>query len=84
MSITINLRPEVELLLLERSERRGLSVEDYLEKLVEDSGQFTSPNYITDPKERAKAFVDWANSHRHTEPLSDEAISRESMYSDHD
>jgi hypothetical protein len=35
------------------------------------------------PQERAQAFVEWARSHkpRNAPPLSDEAISRESIYS---
>ena len=32
------------------------------------------------PRERACAFVEWAESHPDTPPLSDEAISRESIY----
>jgi hypothetical protein len=33
------------------------------------------------PAERAKIFEQWADSHRHQTPLlSDEAISRESIY----
>ena len=35
------------------------------------------------PAERAKAFREWAQSHsRHQPSLSDEAISRESIYGD--
>ena len=38
---------------------------------------------VASPEERAKAFQDWANSHRLDTPiLSDEAISRESIYGD--
>jgi hypothetical protein len=33
-------------------------------------------------KENAQAFVVWAKSHRLTKPLSDEAISRATMYPD--
>jgi Arc/MetJ-type ribon-helix-helix transcriptional regulator len=32
--------------------------------------------------EKARAFVQWAKSHRETTPLSDEAISRAAMYPD--
>lgn len=39
---------------------------------------------IATPQERADAFVEWARSHapRNAPPLSDEAISRESIYFD--
>jgi hypothetical protein len=41
-----------------------------------------SPSHkIASPHERAKAFREWAKSHPHNTPLlSDEAISRESIY----
>jgi hypothetical protein len=36
---------------------------------------------IATPSERAKAFLEWSLSHSHNSPiLSDEAISRESIY----
>jgi hypothetical protein len=36
---------------------------------------------IATPEERAQAFQEWAESHRHDTPiLSDDAISRESIY----
>lgn len=38
---------------------------------------------VASPEERAKAFRDWADNHRFDTPiLSDEAISRESIYGD--
>ncbi len=39
----------------------------------------TEPRLLTDP-EKARALREWAESHRPTPPLSDEAISRESIY----
>lgn len=36
---------------------------------------------VASPEEKAKVFQEWANSHRLNTPiLSDEAISRESIY----
>jgi len=37
------------------------------------------PDQMTS-QERARAFEEWAQSHRPTPPLSDEAISRETLY----
>jgi hypothetical protein len=38
---------------------------------------------VTNPEEKAQVFLNWANSHRLNTPiLSDEAISRESIYGD--
>ena len=85
MSITLNLKPEVEASLLERSEQLGLSPERYVESILEEPHMLNRATYISDPKARAKAFMDWASTpRRYTEPLSNEAISRESIYSDHD
>lgn len=52
-----------------------------LEHLVEPKQR---PFYETaTPKERARAFREWADSHeRNTPLLSDYAVSRESMYDD--
>ena len=51
-------------------------------KVIVDSDE-TSTDKMTPgtPKERAAAFIAWAESHsRNTPLLSDEAISRESIY----
>ena len=81
MSITLNLKPEVEASLLERSEQLGLSPERYVESILEEPRMINKGTYIVDPKERLQALLDWAQSpRRYTEPLSDEAVSRESMY----
>lgn len=42
----------------------------------------TDPALGRSGEEKARAFVQWAKSHRYTPPLSDEAISRASMYPD--
>lgn len=83
MSITLNLKPEIENGLVERARSRGLSIDAYLEYLLQNTHQMSSPTPLTG-EERAKAIIEWAKSHRYTEPLSDEAISRESIYADRD
>jgi hypothetical protein len=80
MAIAINLKSEVEALLLKQAKDRGISPEDYVEELI--AASIPKSNVILDPRQRAQALLDWAKSHRHTEPLSDEAISRASMYPD--
>ena len=70
--------------MLERSEKLGLSPERFVESILEEPHMINKDTYINDPQARAKAFMDWVNSHPPTQPLSDEAISRESLYSDHD
>jgi hypothetical protein len=62
-----------------------LSVEQWILKLVEQSVQPASIAHLqrTDPEEWARQFRAWADSHDPNIPvLSDEAMSRESIYPD--
>jgi hypothetical protein len=57
-------------------------VDELLTKALDALEQATatpSPPKTTG-EEKARAFVHWAQSHRYTPPLSDEAISRASLY----
>ena len=81
MNVTLSLNPEVERGLIVRARERGVSLDDYLQELVEkDIGVAVATG--TSGEEKARAFVQWAKSHRDTPPLSDEAVSRSSMYPD--
>ena len=81
MNVTLSLKPEVEKGLIVRARARGVSLDNYLQELVErDIGVAVATG--TSGEEKARAFVQWAKSHRDTAPLSDEAISRASMYPD--
>ena len=81
MNVTLSLKPEVENGLIVRARARGVSLDDYLQALVEKDVGFASATR-TSGEEKARAFVQWAKGHRDTPPLSDEAISRASMYPD--
>jgi hypothetical protein len=81
MNITLTLNPEVEKGLLARAQERGLTLDAYLADLVQrEAGLLAGPRKAG--KEKAQAFVVWAKGHRMTKPLSDEAISRATMYPD--
>lgn len=81
MNITLILRPEVEKGLLARAQERGLTLDAYLDDLVQrDAGIATGAQ--RSGKEKAQAFVDWAKNHRPTKLLSEEAISRATTYPD--
>jgi hypothetical protein len=81
MNVTLALSPEIERGLIVRARARGVSLDDYLQELVEkDAGLAVATE--TRGEEKARAFVQWAKGHRDTPPLSDEAISRASMYPD--
>jgi len=57
--------------------------DEVLEKALDALEQATAtPPPRTSGEEKARAFVQWAQSHRYTAPLSDEAISRASLYPD--
>ncbi len=84
MAIQLNLKPEIESLLIAQAAAKGISVEQYLE--------FWIGNNLTSEIERSfdktattaewvDAFTTWAKSHSSkAPPLSDESISRESIY----
>ena len=78
MALTIELPPEIEARYAAEAAARGIALDAYLrERLVEVAP--VPPRNLTGP-ERAAAIREWAKSHRPTPPLSDEAISRETIY----
>jgi hypothetical protein len=87
LNLTIELSDEKAAALKAQAEARGLTVERWVEQIA---GQLAvaQPASIShlqkaDPKEWARRFHEWAESHDRTTPLlSDEAISREGIYSD--
>ncbi len=77
----IELPPEIEAGLAARAAAEGVSLPEYvarvlLEQLARDATGTLSP------AERAAAWREAAKGLPRTPPLSDEAISRESIYSD--
>jgi hypothetical protein len=83
MTVTLELKPEVEERVIAEAKARGLSVEDYILRVLKENagnGAATFSETATF-EEWEKAFLDWVNAERpHHPPLSDEAISRESIY----
>jgi hypothetical protein len=87
MNLTIELSDEKAEALKAQAEAQGLTVENWIKQIAE---QYV-PRYpsiahlqVTDPEEWGRQFHEWAESHsrRSTPLLSDEAISRESIYPD--
>ena len=71
MTITLELSPEIEERFLAEARARGLSIEDCLRAFLMEH---TAGDW-------EREFRAWAESHdRATPPLSDEAVSRESIY----
>lgn len=82
MTVTIELKPEVEQRAKAEAEALGLPVEDYLEAVIESQlagGKTTAEN--STPAERGRAWVAWAASHSPVTPvvLRDD---REAIYGD--
>jgi Arc/MetJ-type ribon-helix-helix transcriptional regulator len=84
MAMTIELKPEQERILQEALRQgRFQSVEQALDEALHSLAPSSEARVVRSPSERAAAFRAWAESHPRTTPvLSDEAISRETIYSD--
>jgi hypothetical protein len=81
MTVTLELSPEVEERISAEAEARGLSVEDYIQRKLEGKSTAPDPNALPF-EEWLQKWNEWLSSHDYIKapPLSDEAISRESIY----
>ena len=85
MNLTIELPDEKVAALRAQAEAHGLTVERWLEQIAEQHAQPASIVHLqkTNPKEWARQFDAWVDSHDSNTPvLSDEAMTRESIYTD--
>ena len=83
MTVTLNLKPEIEAGLVAQAQASGMTVEEYLLSVVEGVVLPATQKALPE-EERATAFEAWSASHRPTPPLSDYAVSRASMYEGRD
>ncbi len=79
MTNTIELRPETEARLAVRAAESGMSLPNYVCFLLEAYVRETEP---LSPAERANLWRESSRDLPHSEPLSDEAISRELIYTE--
>lgn len=79
MTVRLDLKPEIHASLIAQAQARGLSVEAYLEQMIQER-TIDTPSLSLDEWEFE--FESWVNSFPDTPALSDDAISRESMYPD--
>jgi len=85
MTLTIELSDVQAAALTAQAEAQGLTVEHWLQKIAENHVPPQSIAHLqdTNPKEWARRFHEWAEGYDRTTPLlSDEGISRESIYPD--
>ena len=79
MSVTIDLPPEIEASLAAQAAARGVPLAEHLRRLL--VAQAGGSGAQQTPAERVKLWRD-VSGLPDTKPLSDEAISRESIYSE--
>jgi hypothetical protein len=85
MTLTINFSDEKAAVLKAQAETRGLTVEEWLFQLAEQQTPPASTAHLqkTNPREWARQFRAWADSHDTNLPvLTDDAMSRDSIYPD--
>lgn len=85
MTVTLNLPPEKEAVFKAQAQARGLSLEQWMLEIADQHTQPASAAHLqkTNPQEWARQFRSWADGHDPRLPvLSDEAMSRESIYPD--
>jgi hypothetical protein len=77
MTVTVELRPEVEASLASLAAEQGISLTQYVRRLLEEQipGQV-----MLSPAERANLWRESVKGLPRTPPLSDDAISRDSIY----
>ncbi len=84
MTVTIELKPEIEKRLAERAKQNGLKIETYLEVFIENNlkkEDGKSSSETTTSEEWLTKLKNWSESHDRTTPfLSDEATRRENIY----
>ena len=85
MNLTIELSDAQAAALKAQAEAQGLTVERWFQRIAENHVPPQSIAHLqtANPKEWARRFHEWAESHDRTTPLlTDEGISRESIYPD--
>ena len=84
MSVTLELKPEIEERVTALAARQGVSVEQYIQNFLESLASLDEePTYDSmTPEQWAREFEEWVDSHDYitAPPLTDEAISREGIY----
>jgi hypothetical protein len=79
MTIRIELPPETEASLAALAAEQGMALPDYLRHLLEEKATSHKAAPLS-PAERARLWRESAKGLPHAQPLSDEAVSRESFY----
>ncbi len=81
MTVTIELPSDIEAELVAQARAHGLDLSQYVEHLLREQHSPRAGSALS-PAEMAAAWRESTRDLPHTPPLSDEAISRESIYGD--
>ena len=81
MQTMLEVEPEVASKIQARARERGVSVDAYLRELIDQKGTESERINGLSSQERVRLLREWASGHSTNTPLlSDDAISRESIY----
>jgi hypothetical protein len=85
MAVTLELKPEIEEELATRARAEGLSTQEFVNRELERLVARTPPSSKSTPQERVQLWENFLASHSvGGPPLSDYAVSRESIYTRED
>jgi len=77
MTVTIELTPQTESKLAAQAQARGVSLDHYLQTLIE---QLACSPLLLPIEDREKAFEEWADSFEAPAGIREEAFHRENWY----
>ncbi|MGH8246433.1 MAG: hypothetical protein ACREUU_08370 [Gammaproteobacteria bacterium] len=78
MTVTVELKPEVEASLVAQARAKGLPLDRYIQDLIEQLASLDVQAMT--PKEREQAFDEWADSIEVPAGVKEEAFHRENWY----
>jgi hypothetical protein len=81
MTVTLDIPKEIEAGLVAQARTRGLTLEAYLQQMIQAQGRAMDTSALS-AEEWVHELEAWVESFPNTPVLSDEAISRASMYPD--
>ena len=79
--MTITLQPDLEEELAARAQAKGLTTDEYVNRVLEELIAYDKSAAELSAEERAQILEEWVANHSvGGPPLSDYAVSRESIY----
>jgi len=84
MTMLIELKPEAEAELIRQAAAQGIDVQAYAVRLLEQAAQIPAATKTLNLSQLDATLKEMSQFSHKIPVLSDEALSRESMYADHD